>query len=74
MEDGTGTYTDDIFVVEVRLLLLEGSSSGLLVTEEGAHWFFGGVLVFLDTLLLLLGLHNGLRLGGLILIYSQTQG
>ena len=51
LETVRDTYLDDFSVVEGGLFDLELGTSHCLVTEEGAHRFFGCVLVSLNTLL-----------------------
>jgi len=47
------TYDDNIFVIEIWLLLLKQLSSALLVPEKGAHWLFWCVWSLASPLLLL---------------------
>ena len=58
------TYLDQLRVVSVGYFCLKVISATLLVTEERRHWLFGGVLILLDTLLVLLNLDHGLGLLG----------
>jgi hypothetical protein len=52
------TYLDRVLVRRLRLFRLQKTSSGLLIPEKGAHWFFWGVNI---------SLLSGLLLGLLIL-------
>ena len=56
LEKMGNAYLNELFVVKSRLFSLEGFSSAFLVTEERRHWFFRGIWILLNTLLL------GLRL------------
>ena len=58
------TYLDQLRVVSVGHFDFKVISATLLVTEEGRHGLFGGVLILLDTLLVLLNLDHGLGLLG----------
>ena len=58
------TYLDQLRVVSVGYFYFKVISATLLVTEEGRHRLFGGVLILLDTLLVLLNLDHGLDLLG----------
>ena len=58
------TYLDQLRVVSVGHFHFKVISATLLVTEEGRHGLFGGVLILLDTLLVLLNLDHGLGLLG----------
>lgn len=58
------TYLDQLRVVSVGHFYFKVISATLLVTEEGRHGLFGGVLILLDTLLVLLNLDHGLGLLG----------
>jgi hypothetical protein len=52
------TYLDRVLVRRLWLLGLQNASSGLLIPEKGAHWFFWGINI---------SLLPGLLLGLLIL-------
>ena len=52
LEKMGNAYLNELFVVKSRLFSLEGFSSVFLVTEERRHWFFRGIWILLDTLLL----------------------
>ena len=58
------TYLDQLRVVSVGHFHFKVISATLLVTEEGRHGLFRGVLILLDTLLVLLNLDHGLDLLG----------